>query len=123
MGKVAAGRHRKPADIEPIAQGRVWMGDQAKANGLVDELGGLDRAVEMVRQKAGIAASAKVSLVLYPGKRTIFDLLFISSDAAADAMMSRAGLESVRTAWHDDRLRVWMRGGMLRMVPFSIEFR
>ena len=124
VAKVAAGRRKKPAEIEPLAQGRVWMGDQAKANGLVDELGGLDRAVQLARQKAGIATSAKVSLVLYPGKRTIFDLLFkSSSDSAADAMMSRAGLEPLRAAWHDDRLRVWMRGGMLRMMPFSLEFR
>jgi protease-4 len=124
VGKVAAARKKKPAEIEPIAQGRVWMGDQAKANGLVDELGGLDRAVQMARQKAGIPATGKINLVLYPGKRSIFDLLFKSSaDSEADAMMSRAGLESLRAAWRDDRLRVWMRGGMLRMLPFSLDFK
>jgi len=123
VAKVAAARKKTPAEIEPIAQGRVWMGDQAKANGLVDELGGLDRAVEMARQKAKIPASAKVNLVLYPGKRSLFDLLFKSGDSEAEAMMSRAGLEPLKAAWHDDRMRVWMRGGMLRMMPFSLEFR
>jgi protease-4 len=124
VAKVAAARRKTPAEIEPIAQGRVWMGDQAKANGLVDELGGLDRAVQLARQKAKIPLSAKVNIVLYPGKRSIFDLLFKSSaDSEADAMLSRAGLEPLRAAWHDDRLRLWMRGGMLRMMPFSIEFR
>jgi protease-4 len=107
--KVAAARRRTPAQIEPIAQGRVWLGDQAKANGLVDELGGIDRAIRMVKQKAGIPTTAKVSLVLYPAKRSIF--------------MSRAGLEPLRAAWHDARLRVWVRGGMLRMMPFAIEFK
>jgi hypothetical protein len=37
-------------------------------------------------------------------------------------MMSRAGLEPLKAAWHDDRLRLWMKGGMLRMMPFSLEF-
>ncbi len=122
VGKVAVSRRRTPADIEAIAQGRVWLGDQAKANGLVDELGGIDRAIQMVKQKAGIPSTAKVSLAIYPGKRSLLDFLFKSSgDSQADAMMSRAGLEPLRAAWHNDRLRVWMKGGMLRMMPFSID--
>jgi protease-4 len=122
VAKVAAARHKPVSFIEPIAQGRVWLGDQAKANGLVDELGGIDRAIQMAKQKAGIPSTAKVSLTIYPGKRSLFDYLFKSSaDSEADAMMSRAGLEPLRAAWHDDRLRVWRKGGMLRMMPFSIE--
>jgi protease-4 len=56
LGKVAAARKKKVSDIEPVAQGRVWLGDQAKANGLVDELGGIDRALELVKKKAGLDA-------------------------------------------------------------------
>ncbi len=52
--RVADARKRPYAQIEPLAQGRVWLGSQAKQNGLVDELGGLDRAVEMIKQRAGI---------------------------------------------------------------------
>jgi hypothetical protein len=78
----------------------------------------------MVKQKAGIPSTAKVSLTIYPGKRSLYDYLFKSAgDSQADAMLSRAGLEPLRAAWHDDRLRVWMKGGMLRMMPFSIEIR
>jgi protease-4 len=114
--------------IEPLAQGRVWLGDQAKANGLVDELGGIDRAIELARKKAGIPATAKVSLALYPGKRSLLDVLFRSSGEQearmqAEALLSGAGLDSVRTAWRDTRLKAWMRGGMMRMLPFSLEFR
>ncbi|MDE3197530.1 MAG: signal peptide peptidase SppA [Acidobacteriota bacterium] len=122
--KVAAARNRPFDQIEPVAQGRVWLGDQAKANGLVDELGGIDRAIELVKKKAGIAASANINLVLYPGKKTLWDLLFKSSaDSEVEATLSRAGLEPLKAAWRDDRLRVFMRGGMLRMMPFSIEIR
>src|SRR5579863_1267025 len=124
VGKVAAARKKPASMIEPLAQGRVWLGDQAKANGLVDELGGLDRAIELVKAKSGIPAGNKVSLVLYPAKRTIFDLLFRPNpDAEADAMLSEVGLTPLRTAWHDASLRVWMRGGMLRMMPFSIQIK
>lgn len=124
LSKVAAARKKPVSAIEPIAQGRVWLGDQAKANGLVDELGGIDRALEMVKAKAGIAAGNQVNLVLYPPKRSLFDLLFRQNqDAEADALLSGVGLEPVRTAWHNASLRVWMRGGMLRMMPFTIQIR
>ena len=82
----------KVAEIEAVAQGRVWMGDQAKAHGLVDELGGIDRALEMVKKKAGIPATSNVNLVLYPGKRSIFDVLFRSGgEAEAEAMLVARG--------------------------------
>jgi len=124
VAKVAAARRKTRAQIEPIAQGRVWLGDQAKANGLVDELGGIDRAIQIVKQKAGIPVAGKVRLVVYPPKRSLLDVLMRSSgESEAEAMLSRAGLEPLRAAWHDDPLRVWMRGGMLRMMPYTIEFR
>ena len=59
--RVADGRKRKYDDVEPLAQGRVWLGSQAKQNGLVDEIGGLDRALELVKQRAKIGASDKVT--------------------------------------------------------------
>ncbi|HEX7138899.1 MAG TPA: S49 family peptidase, partial [Vicinamibacterales bacterium] len=42
---VADSRHSTPEKIDAIAQGRVWTGRQAKQNGLVDQLGGLDVAI------------------------------------------------------------------------------
>lgn len=126
LSKVAAARRKPVSAIEPIAQGRVWLGDQAKANGLVDELGGLDRAVEVIKAKAGIPASGKISLALYPAKRSLLDLLFKTgndADADADALLSGVGLAPIRAAWHDASLRVWMRGGMIRMLPYTIRIR
>jgi protease-4 len=124
LGAVAAARKKPVAAIEPVAQGRVWLGDQAKANGLVDELGGIDRALEMIKAKAGIPAGSEVNLVLYPPKRSVLDLVFNSnSDSETDALLSGVGLEPLRDAWHNASLRVWMRGGMLRMMPFTIQIR
>jgi protease-4 len=126
LDKVAKARKKTVTDIEPVAQGRVWMGDQAKDRGLVDDLGGIDLAVKKARQLAGIPSSDHVSLVVYPAKKTLLDYIVQAagddSSDGMDAMLSRAGLEPVRAALRDSRLRVWMRGGMFRMMPFSFEF-
>jgi protease-4 len=116
VGKVAASRRRKFEEIEPLSQGRVWLGSQAKANGLIDELGGLDRALDLVKEKAKIPKSERVTLVTYPPKRTIFDLLF--GQPAEGAMESR--LRGVLKAW---QVRLWARGGMMRLMPYSINVR
>lgn len=58
--KVADGRGLSRERVDELARGRVWTGADAHANGLVDELGGLDLAIELARKKAGIAADAPV---------------------------------------------------------------
>ena len=123
LDKVAKARRKSVGDIEPVAQGRVWLGDQAKTKGLVDELGGIDLAVQKARQLAGIPTSSRVSLVLYPAKRSLLDYILQSAnDDSMGAMLSRTGLEPIRAALRDSRLRLWMRGGMMRMMPFALEF-
>src|SRR5205814_1585715 len=64
--KVAESRRSTPEKIDRIAQGRVWTGRQAKANGLVDVLGGLDRAVAVAKERAKLPADREVELVVYP---------------------------------------------------------
>ena len=56
--KVAEGRDMSQGRVDELARGRVWTGADAHANGLVDELGGLDHALGIARKKAGIAADA-----------------------------------------------------------------
>jgi protease-4 len=127
LDKVAKARKKTTADIEPVAQGRVWLGDQAKEKGLVDELGGIDAAVAKARQLAGIPASSHVGLVLYPAKKTLWELIMETAggdDAtASDVILAKAGLGPVGAALRDSRVRIWMHGGMLRMTPFSFGFR
>jgi protease-4 len=115
VNRVADGRKKTFEQIEPLAQGRVWLGVQAKQNGLVDELGGLDRAIELVRQRAHIAPSDKITLVPYPGKRSVFDLLFNrSSDESA---MIDMRLEKL---FGKLPLEALSRGGFLKLMPYSI---
>src|SRR5487761_1925398 len=115
--RVAAGRKQQYDKVEPLAQGRAWLGAQARQNGLVDELGGLDRAVEMVRTRAGISSSERLLLVTYPPKRTIWDILLNRSDDAAE-------IESrLRPFIGRLPLRALSRGGVMALMPFAVEVK
>src|SRR5207302_342034 len=111
--KVADARHRKFQQIEPVSQGRVWMGDQAKAQGLVDELGGLDTALDLAKKKAKIAAAENVTVVIYPSRRDFLDLLLRKS--ASDMLESRLAQVFGAMPFH-----AWMQGGYLRLMPYWV---
>ncbi|MEO0185492.1 MAG: signal peptide peptidase SppA, partial [candidate division WOR-3 bacterium] len=66
VSKVAQGRNKKPEQIEEIAQGRVWSGTRGKQIGLVDTLGGLETAIMIAKEKAGIAKDAEVAIIELP---------------------------------------------------------
>lgn len=65
--KVAKARNMSIADVKKIASGRVWTGLQAKENGLVDEIGGLDKAIALAAEAAEITDDYK--LRYYPAKK------------------------------------------------------
>lgn len=73
--KVAEGRKMSRAEVDKIAQGRVWSGKRAFQLGLVDTLGGLDAAIEIAKQKAGIKKETEVELIAYPKKKSFFESL------------------------------------------------
>jgi len=72
--KVATGRKMNRRAVEGVASGRVWTGAAAQKIGLVDELGGLDRAIEIARQEAKIGAGETVSIDFYPAPPSWLDL-------------------------------------------------
>ena len=75
VDKAARSRNTTPERIDAVAQGRVWTGAQAKAQGLVDELGGMDVAVRLAKERARIPASEDVELVLFPRPKTFYEVL------------------------------------------------
>ena len=68
---VAAGRKRTVEAIEEVAQGRVWTGRDAVGAGLVDELGGFDLALDLVRRKLGPGAERLQPAVIRPPRRAL----------------------------------------------------
>jgi protease-4 len=115
--RVASARKRPYDQVEPLAQGRAWVGAQAKQNGLVDDLGGLDRAVELIKQKTNIPASEKIALVTYPPRRTLWDVVFNRNDESAtiESLLARSA--------PNIPIRSLIHGGILRLMPYRIDVR
>lgn len=82
--RVAEGRKLDPEALEPLCGGRVWTGEQARENGLVDALGDFCTAVEIARELAGFHTRDRVETVaVTPEKRPIMPLPGL--DALRDA--------------------------------------
>jgi protease IV len=123
--KVADARHSTPEKIDAIAQGRVWTGRQAKQNGLVDQLGGLDQAIAVAKQRAKIPAESGVEIVVYPPRKSFYEILTDEFSGSSESQMaafvaanlSNTELQVVRTihgpfGW-------FRRGEALALMPFS----
>lgn len=89
VSKAAKGRGLTEAQIDALGQGRVWTGAQAKERKLVDELGGLDRTIEIARDKAGIAAGRHVRIEVYPKPKGMLES-FVESDPEESRIGHRA---------------------------------
>lgn len=71
----AEGRKMDAEKMQELAQGRTWLGSQAKENGLVDELGGFPAAIKLAREKANIPAAETTSLKLFDRKKSFLEEL------------------------------------------------
>ncbi len=69
--RVAKHRNMTPEQVEKVARGRVWTGEQAMALGLVDQLGGLQFALHLAKKEAGLAQDASVHI--YPKYQSFFE--------------------------------------------------
>jgi len=85
-----------------LAYGRVWSGRQAEQNGLVDELGDLHRAVEVAKELAGIPAEEKVTLVHYPKKKGLLEVVMGSGGGLTAAVRW-----VMYTFIHDELAETW----------------
>jgi protease-4 len=75
IADIAEDRDLAPEQVDEVARGKVWTGRQALERDLVDEVGGFGEAMTAARRLAGVSERAKVSLVHYPEKQTLLDLL------------------------------------------------
>jgi protease-4 len=124
--KAAESRQSTPERIDQLAQGRVWTGHQAKENGLVDALGGLDQAIAVAKTRAKIPAESQVEIVVYPPRRSFYELLSEQlsgggQSAAVGRWLSHnlseaemAALKALR-----DPLRQFRRGEALALMPLT----
>jgi protease-4 len=127
--KVAKGRNKDPKDVDAVGQGRVWTGAQAKDRGLVDEFGGLDRAIEVAKQLARIPADKGVERVILPYPQTFLQELLSGGDNSNTQIeQQRAVLaalpEDARRAFRFMALMDRMKNGeSMLLMPFDLRIK
>ncbi len=73
--KVANNRNMTKQEVDKVGKGRVWTGSQAKRLGLIDETGGLSKAVQLAKELAGIPSEEEVKFVVRPKKISLWGAL------------------------------------------------
>jgi protease-4 len=122
IDRVAAGRQLSREDVDELAQGRVWTGEQAFERGLIDGLGGLSEAVAHAKQVVGLDPDADVALVPYPPPGSLADQL---SELLRGAALQ--AVPSVSLPGLAGRLQDWLAAvpvGVPTLVPpFVLDIR
>ena len=119
--KAASGRKMSIEKLKSLAGGRVWTGIQAKEIGLVDELGGLDVAIEIAAKKGKLKAGA-YKVVVYPKAKSFLDQL-ISSAMSESSMAEKFAAKNLPWAKSILELERWKkREGYLALMPYLMEF-
>jgi protease IV len=128
--KVAKGRQKEAQYIDSVGQGRVWTGFQAKERGLVDEFGGLDKAIEVAKQLAKIPADKGVERVILPYPTTLLQELLsggtdnsntqIQQQQAVYAALPEDARRALRYMALMDRMK---NGESMLLMPFDIRVK
>jgi protease-4 len=127
--KVAKGRSKDPEYVDSVGQGRVWTGGQAKDRGLVDEFGGLDKAVEVAKQLAKIPADKGVERVIFPYPTTFLQQLLSGNDNANTEVEQQRAVfaalpEDARRALRYMALMDRMKNGeSMLLMPFDLRIK
>lgn len=107
LAKVAEGRNMSKEEVDRIGKGRVWTGRQAKELGLVDEIGGLSKAVSMTKSLAGIPAEEEVKLVVWPRKISFLATLFGRGRIQTDIPFGSKFKEFIQVLRSLEKDKVW----------------
>ena len=128
--KVAQGRHKDAQYVDSVGQGRVWTGAQAKDRGLVDDFGGLDKAIEVAKQLAKIPADKGVERVILPYPTTFLQELLNGGSENSNTQLEQqravyAALpEDARRAFRYMQLMDRMKNGeSMLLMPYDVRVK
>ena len=131
LARVSTGREFGRERAESLAEGRVWTGQQALENGLVDVHGGLAVAIEEAQQLAGLGRNGLIEPVLFPAEKSLLDL-FAGPEAGPGYLRSLRQLSSgsmdggafaLSIADALDRLGIFDGGKPLALLPYVLRVR
>ncbi len=117
LTRVSDGRKRSREEIHEVAQGRVWNAIDAKEKGLVDVLGGLEVAIEIAKEKAGLEEYRLVSL---PKQEDPIDQFIkgLSGEVKIKILKNELGA-SYR--FYEQAQNLMQLGGIQARIPYEIE--
>lgn len=118
LKRVMAGRNMSYSELDAIAQGRVWTGEDALKIGLVDMLGGLEDAVRIASGKAGIE---KYNIVEYPTIKNPIEELITELTGNVKASILKAELGAFYPTWQQLK-NVVHNQGLIARIPYDIAF-
>jgi protease-4 len=136
--KVSKGRNMTVEQANTLGQGRVWTGTQAKANGLIDEFGGLEKAISVAKELAELPADKDVRRVVLPEPKPFLETFFSNDDTSlsTDEQAQRAAEEKAQAALvsslPEAMRRVFRyaalidrmsRGEAMLLMPFELEIK
>lgn len=117
--RCADGRKVSQDSIKVIGEGRVWTGEHAKKIGLVDELGGLSKAIEKAKQLAKID---DYTLMSYPAKKSFLDGLLENVSAESYASAKMEDLLGEYYGMFNTLRHLNPKGNVQAEMPFKITF-
>ena len=117
LSRVADGRHKSKEEIHEVAQGRVWNAIDAKKHGLVDVLGGLETAISIAKEKAGIENYRIISL---PKEKNPFQALVdeLTGNVKMRILKSELG---INYKYYEKTKEIMNMGGIQVRIPYQIE--
>ncbi|MDB4534618.1 signal peptide peptidase SppA, partial [Vicingaceae bacterium] len=115
--KVAEGRGMTKEEVDAVGQGRVWMGKDALKIGLVDEIGGLDRAIEIAKEYAELE---EFDMVSYPKLKDPFEELIeeLSLNLETRILNNALGKEQ---KYYKKLQNVTHQSGIMTRMAFDID--
>lgn len=127
IDKVGKARGMSPAEVDAVARGRVWTGEQALERKLVDALGGFDTALELLRAQAGMEPQAELELRFFPSSGDLLDRLEARlSQLSSARLMAPLGVSARRAldvvSSLPDPATDWELVPQARL-PWTLEFR
>jgi protease-4 len=128
--KVAKGRGKTNEEVDGLGQGRVWTGTQAKERGLVDEFGGLEKAIEIAKQLAELPADKDVRRIAYPEAKSFFETLMgggasteTEEQKAQAAIVKALPVDIQKALRYAELFDRMQRGEAMMMMPFELEIK
>ncbi len=135
--KVAKGRNKSVEEVNSLGQGRVWTGTQAKANGLIDEFGGLEKAISIAKELAEMPVDKDVRRIVLPEPKPFLETFFssdtsLSAEERAQKDAEEKAQASFLSSLPEGMRRVFRyaalidrmsRGEAMLLMPFDLEIK